>query len=380
MRANGGRAAFICSCYVGPMILDRRALLSGALTAGAFSLAPQAGLAAPRFAHTRAGYTAAATYSATRGGISLLVLSAGEVVFEDFPNGGAPDRPHELASGTKSFTGIMAAAAVQDGLLNLDDLAADTLPEWRNDERKRLITIRQILSLTSGLETRQARGDLLTYAESLNMPVIASPGTRFAYGGDPFQLFGAILHRKLKERETPVEYLRRRVLDPAGIAFTSWRNGPDGLPRLGSGARLTARNWAQYGDLVRRNFVVKGRTLIDQEALAANFRGSAANPAYGLGWWLSRSMPDNKRVAIPQLVNATDVRPEDPNLPEDLVLAAGAGQQRLYVSKAEQLVIVRQADNIPGPLRRRGLTRLDRGPRWSDRAFFAALRGKTAQG
>lgn len=358
------------------MTIDRRTLLGGALAAGAVSLAPRRALSASRGSLAPDAVRSAAAYSASRRGISLLVARAGDVVFEDYPNGGAHDRPHELASGTKSFTGIMAAAAVQDRLLGLDELAADTLPEWRHDEAKRLITIRQILSLTSGLQTRQARGDLLTYAESVEMPVVARAGSRFAYGGDPFQLFGAILHRKLKERETPVEYLKRRVLDPAGVLFHSWRTGPDGLPRLGSGARLTARDWAKFGKLVLDDCVVGGRQLVEAEALAANFHGSAANPAYGLGWWLNRAMPDKQRMDIPQLVNATDVRPEDRNLPSDLVLAAGAGQQRLYVSKAERLVVVRQADNIPAALRRRGLSSLEGGPRWSDRAFWAALRGR----
>ena len=291
-------------------------------------------------------------------------------MFEDYPNGGARDRAHGLASGTKSFLGIMAAAAVQDRLLLLDEKAVETLPEWQADAAKRQITIAQILSLTSGLATRRNRGDLLTYEESIHLPVVAQPGAMFVYGGDPFQLFGAILHRKLRERETPVDYLKRRVLDPVGIEIASWADGPDGLPRLASGARLTAGHWARYGELVRKDCIVGSRPLVDPGALAANFRGSAANPAYGLGWWLSCSMPDARRADIPQLVNATDVRPEDPNLPRDLFLAAGAGQQRLYVSKAERLVVVRQARNIRGGNRGRG----DPDARWSDRAFWAALR------
>jgi CubicO group peptidase (beta-lactamase class C family) len=343
------------------MDLSRRTLLGGVLAAA---------VVRPRSASAASAFPAAAAYSAERRGISLVVLRAGAVVFEDYPNGGAADRPHELASGTKSFLGAMAAAAVQDRLLALDEPAVDTLPEWRADPVKRRITLRQILNLTSGLETRRARGDLLSYADSIAMPVVAEPGRRFAYGGDPFQLFGAILHRKLRERETPVAYLRRRVLEPAGIAIGFWRDGPDGLPRLGSGARLTARAWARYGDLVRRDCVVGGRALVDPAALAENFAGSAANPAYGLGWWLNRPMPEAQRRAIPQLVVATDVRPEDPALPSDLFLAAGAGQQRLYVSKAEELVVVRQAAGILAALRPEG----ERGRRWSDRAFWAALR------
>ncbi|HZF43709.1 MAG TPA: serine hydrolase [Sphingomonadaceae bacterium] len=342
-------------------------MLGGAFLTSVLSFIPGSAVGAALF-------RAAAAYSAERRGISFLVMRAGEVEFEDYPNGGAADRAHELASGTKSFSGVMAAAAVQDRLLVLDEPAAATLAEWRDDPAKRQITIRQVLNLTSGLETRQARGNLLTYAESIAMPLVAAPGSRFVYGGDPFQLFGAILHRKLKERETPVEYLRRRVLDPAGIAVGSWRSGPDGLPRLGSGARLTAREWARFGELVRRDCVVGGRALVDPTALTANFHSSTANPAYGLGWWLNRPMPDYQRAGIPQLVNATDVRPDDPNLPRDLFLAAGAGQQRLYVSKAEQLVVVRQADNIPAALGRRGVNQAGRRARWSDRAFWTALR------
>lgn len=60
----------------------------------------------------------AASYSAEHRGISLLVMIDGKIVFEDYPNGGRANRPHELASGTKSFSGVMAACAVQDGLLS----------------------------------------------------------------------------------------------------------------------------------------------------------------------------------------------------------------------------------------------------------------------
>jgi CubicO group peptidase (beta-lactamase class C family) len=350
------------------MTVDRRAFIVGALASGAGALRPARASAA-------SGLAPAAAYHAARRGISLLVMRAGALLFEDYPNGGAADRAHELASGTKSFLGIIAAAAAQDRLLELDEPAAQTLPEWQADPDKRRITVRQILNLTSGLATRRSRGDLLTYEESIAVPLVAAPGERFAYGGDPFQLFGAILHRKLRERETPVEYLKRRILDPGGIAVGAWRDGPDGLPRLGSGARLTARNWARFGELVRRDCKVGARQLVDPEALAASFRGTAANPAYGLGWWLNRPMPDAQRRAIPQLVNATDVAPDDPNLPRDLIIAAGAGQQRLYLSKSEQLVVVRQADGIGAALRRRGFGWPEReGARWSDREFWAALR------
>src|SRR5436190_23428943 len=86
-------------------------------------------LATPAFATAPTlNFDAAASYSRTRRGVSLLVMQRGRRLFEDYPNGGAADLGWELASGAKSFTGVMAAAAVKDRLLDLDEPAAETLP------------------------------------------------------------------------------------------------------------------------------------------------------------------------------------------------------------------------------------------------------------
>ncbi len=97
---------------------------------------------------------------------------------------------------------------------------------------------------------------------------------------------------------------------------------------------------------------------------------SRANPAYGLGWWLNRAVPPEQGDAIPQLTNATDVRPEEPAFSRDLIVAAGAGQQRLFVSPSERLVIVRQASGIR--LAQQGLRG---GARYTDSGFWRVLRG-----
>jgi CubicO group peptidase (beta-lactamase class C family) len=130
-------------------------------------------LAAPAHAQ-QLNFTAAASYSAQRRGVSMLVMQRGEVIFEDYPNEGGATRGWELASGTKSFTGVMAAAAVQDNLLTWDEPAADVLSEWRSDERRR-ITIRHLLSLTSGV----GGGPIArppTYADAISQRAEAPPG------------------------------------------------------------------------------------------------------------------------------------------------------------------------------------------------------------
>ena len=221
------------------MSLTRRTLLAP----GALAFAPAS--------RAQAGpYAAAAAYSAQHQGVSMLVMVDGRIVFEDHPNGGAPDQARPLASGTKSFTGVMAAAAVQDGLLTLDEPAARTLTEWRDDPTKRRITLRHLLTLTSGVETRRTRGDVTPLPDLLALPMAAEPGRRFAYGGDPFQIFAEVLRRKLGG-EDPSVWLERRLLSPIGARAGRWGRVSDGLPQLAGGGRFTPRDWARFGEFVR---------------------------------------------------------------------------------------------------------------------------------
>src|SRR3546814_11553156 len=82
-------------------------------------------------------------------------------------------RTQGLLSGTKSLVGLMAAAAVQDGLLTLDERAADTLTEWRDDPQRAAITIRQLLTMTGGQASTVGRP--LGYLDSARAPLTAAP-------------------------------------------------------------------------------------------------------------------------------------------------------------------------------------------------------------
>ncbi|MCX7601341.1 MAG: serine hydrolase [Meiothermus sp.] len=285
----------------------------------------------------------AAAYSAQNRGLALLVMVDGQIVFEDYPGRGSPTRAHELASGTKSFCGVMAVAAAQDGLLALDEPLAQTLTEWQNDPLRSQITLSQLLHLTSGIPG----GPLArppTYQAAIQTPAEAPPDTRFSYGPIPFQIFGEFMRRKLKG--DPLRYLERRIFEPIGLEYAFWRRGPDGHPHLPSGAFLTARNWARFGELVRNQGVWQGQRLLDAGLLERCFEPSRVNPIYGLTWWLGRPISPAQRAAIGRVGQDMDSLASTPSLPDDLAVAAGAGDQRLYLSRQLRLVVVRQAEGI----------------------------------
>jgi CubicO group peptidase (beta-lactamase class C family) len=87
-----------------------------------------------------------------RHGLDALVIAQhGHVVGEAYGEGYDASTPHALFSGTKSFWGIAAVTAEQDGIVRLDDRVADTFLQWSASTWKKSVTLRHLLELTSGI-------------------------------------------------------------------------------------------------------------------------------------------------------------------------------------------------------------------------------------
>lgn len=277
-------------------------------------------------------FATAAAYSRAQGGDAVLVMQNGKIVFEEYQNGYNSLEPHLLASGTKSFSGAMLAAAIEDGLITgFDEFVSDTILEWRSDTQKKNITIRQLLSLTSGIQGGEI-GAVPSYEAALQFRVSDVVGTKFQYGPVPFQIFGEIMRRKLKS-ETVSQYLERRIFRPIGLKVGLWTKANTGMPNLPSGAYLTAREWIKFGQLIEQNSVWNGEKILSSELLKSLFIGSSINPAYGMTFWLNAS---GQGVGLNTDLSNGIVA----GLP-DLSMAAGAGNQRLYVIPSLDMVIVR---------------------------------------
>ena len=329
---------------------------------GAATAASLGGMARAQSRPTAADFAEAAAWSAERRGVSLLVMRDGEVLFEDYPGAGSVGAGWELASGTKSFTGLMAAAAQADGLLDIDAPCASVLPEWENDAR-RDITIRHLLTLTSGLNEVGEMARPPAYAAAIEADVDYPAGEHFQYGPTPFQAFGEILRRRLDEageQADPALWFKARVLDGIGVQYNDWKRGRDGNPFLPQGAHFTARNWAKFGQ-----WVLDGAEGVDRQVVDALFEPTAANPGYGLSWWLLRPGligPSPRAGLDAESIGAA-------GLEEDVVMAAGAGDQRLYLFRERGLVVVRQANQIV-----RGMVQGRRtNTVWNDGAFIRLL-------
>jgi len=291
-----------------------------------------------------------AKYSEARRGVSMLVIQNGRTIFEHYANGGSPRGRWPIFSGTKSFWGIAALAAVHDGLFRLDDPVSDTITEWNNDPRKSRITIRQLLSQTDGIEaaSRLQRASIRDRnAMAIQLPTLAEPGAAFIYGPSHIQIFSELLRRKLKGRST-IAYFEAHVSNPLGLRRLNYKRDSLGNPLPATGFELTAREWARLGELVLGNGSYHGRQIVPAALLREALTGSQANPSYGLTFWLNSQTANGREADIERMLDLpwqtaqwTDICISQ-DAPADMVVALGSHHQRLFVIPSLRAVIVRQ--------------------------------------
>jgi CubicO group peptidase (beta-lactamase class C family) len=295
----------------------------------------------------------AAKYSESRRGVSILVIQNGQTVFEHYANGGSAHGRWPIFSGTKSFWGIAALAAVRDGLFKLDDPVSDTITEWKSDPRKSQITIRELLNQTDGIEgasrlQRPSIRDRNTMA--IRLQAIARPGSAFIYGPSHLQIFSELLRRKLKGSNV-ISYFEARVSNRLGLGRLNYKKDARGNPLPATGFELTARELARLGELILGQGSYHGRQVVPAALLREAFAGSPVNPSYGLTFWLNEQAPGAHEADMERMLDLQWQNAQWTNVcvckdaPPDMIVALGSGYQRLFVIPSQKAIIVRQGSN-----------------------------------
>jgi CubicO group peptidase (beta-lactamase class C family) len=130
-----------------------------------------------------------------------------------------------IASQGKMFTSIAIAQLVEQGKLSLDDTIGELLPGQPWTEQARGITLRQLLSHSSGLGSLFDRPNypqghvFRTATERLPIfasePLLFAPGERWSYSNEGFETLGAIIEAKTGVRYN--DYIRQHVLLASGM-------------------------------------------------------------------------------------------------------------------------------------------------------------------
>lgn len=151
------------------------------------------------------------------------------------------DTRFELASVGKMFTGVTIAKLVEEGRLSYDDTLGKWIPEYPNPTARRLVTVRDLLTHSSGIReffmnpaydaldkdsvAKQPLESLFPYFASDSLEFV--PGTQARYSNSGYLLLGIIAQRVA---HTPFSTLyRETVFAPAAMPAT-W-NPADAQPR-----------------------------------------------------------------------------------------------------------------------------------------------------
>lgn len=139
----------------------------------------------------------------------------------------------DIASVGKLFTAVAVAQLVAKHVLDYDTPIVRYLPDYPNREVASKITLRQLLTHTSGLAdiysesepTRPLRRLEDYYPLFANRPLLFEPGTGRAYSNTGFLVTSMVVQRVSGEDFR--DYLRTHIFRPAGMTHTGWLKAGD---------------------------------------------------------------------------------------------------------------------------------------------------------
>jgi CubicO group peptidase (beta-lactamase class C family) len=252
---------------------------------------------------------------------------------------------HSIQSITKTITSIVVGVAITRGDFRapLDTPVLNWFDETKVlnvDDRKRKMTLRHILTMTSGLEweekvpyadTRsdssrmEGTDDWVTY--TINKPMASEPGMDFNYSSGASQL---LAHIFLRETGTDIDaYAGEHLFAPLGINY-HWKRSYDGTTDTEGGLFMSGLDLIKIGHLMLDDGVWQGQQIVSkswiQDSLTSSVPENKADKAfsYGYQWWLYHR-PDNGRIVW---------------------TSAGMGGQMLLIFPEERLVVTVLSWNI----------------------------------
>ncbi|MFD5179331.1 serine hydrolase domain-containing protein [Nocardia sp. NPDC058379] len=247
-----------------------------------------------------------------------------------------------LWSSTKAVTALVAGVAVTQGLLRLDAPIGDYLPEGEGDAAHRAITVRDLLTQSSGLRQSLAAEaltalvpDLNTAQQALALPIEHPPGTHFAYSQRGPDLLAYIVQRAVG-RDLQ-EFAQQNLFDPLGIDADDyyWKRDRAGNTYGFAYLFLPPNDFSRIGLLLLNSGEWNGKRLIDTAYIDQLRQPSKSNACYGFLVWLNRTpctgvtLPSQKTV---------DIAAFDP-MPPDTYATVGFLHQTNFVVPSLNLLV-----------------------------------------
>jgi CubicO group peptidase (beta-lactamase class C family) len=203
-----------------------------------------------------------------------------------------------IRSATKSITSIVVGIALGEGVIGgLDHKLANQLPDVFKDvaePAKREITLRHLITMTSGLRMDESRMAILRALAdrdwtryALRLPLVGNPGETFHYNSANSHLLSAVITGLTGLNMH--DYASRRLFAPMGIRMPPWGSAPERVTFGGGNLFLTSEELARIGYLVLRGGMWNAQQIVPrawvEESLQPH-QNYLPGWDYGYGWYL----------------------------------------------------------------------------------------------
>lgn len=277
---------------------------------------------------------------------SLLVSRRGELVLERYFNRIRPTQLANIKSASKSVISALVGIAIDRGLIAgvkqpISSFFPDILTA-ANDPQKRQISIEDLLTMRSGLETTSNRNygawvqSRNWVRHALGRPLLSDPGTQWQYSTGNTHLLSAILTKA--SGGSTWQFAQETLAKPLGFMLAKWPQDPQGIYFGGNDMLMTPRQMVAFGTLYLNRGRVnaqrgqRGRQVISSKWVETSFvprtRSRISEQQYGYGWWMR------------ELAG------------QDVVFAWGFGGQYIFVVPDLELVVVTTSSSTVGEERR----------------------------
>lgn len=264
---------------------------------------------------------------------AFLILKDGRIVLEHYFGTFTQDSLWYWASAGKTLTSTLIGIAQEEGYLDINQPSAAYLGTgWTTApaDKEALITVRNQLTMTSGLDDGVADNDC---TDPACLSYLADAGTRWAYHNAPYTILDQVIANSTGQGFS--SYFNTRIRNPIGMDGFWFPVGYNNV------YFSKARSMARFGLLALNNMVWASDTVLhDADYFAdATSPSQALNDSYGYLWWLngqSSFMVPGLQFVFPGSLM--------PNAPSDMFSALGKNDQNLNVVPSRGMVVVRMGD------------------------------------
>ncbi len=253
---------------------------------------------------------------ADRSVTSLLVMQNGQIRFEEYYLGTAPEDRRISWSVAKSYlSALLGILLTESAIGSLDDPVVKYAPKLEGSAYDGA-TIRNVLNMASGVTfdedyldynsdiNRMGRvvalgGELDDFAASLQDSFI-EPGESWQYVSIDTHVVGMVV-RGATGRSVS-ELLVERIIQPLGLEYDGYYiTDGAGVAFVLGGLNFTTRDFARFGQMILQNGVRDGNQIVPADWIADSTWPSAPTEpgkmGYGYQWWIPKNAHEGEFVA-----------------------------------------------------------------------------------